>query len=62
MIEACHFSSDVAKEKSEGSDDNNIMSGFFSGTIGRHNVVLTTGQKFDNLPPDNKIEMLEVSC
>jgi|GEM_PF-6502621 len=23
---------------------------------------LTTGQKFDNLPPDNKIEMLEVSC
>jgi hypothetical protein len=23
---------------------------------------LATGQKFDNLPPDNKIEVLEVGC
>jgi len=23
-------------------------------------IILTTGQKFDNLPPDNKIEALEV--
>ena len=42
---------DATEEKKERSADNNIMSSFFSGTIGRYNVVLSSAQLLLIHPP-----------
>jgi hypothetical protein len=48
--------------RAEGFNNFNAMdiTQITSSTLAQYDVALTTGQKFDNLPPDNKIELLEV--